>query len=577
MMKKILNIFCSALVLAGLAACEKGGTSGDSKIQEPKLVALTGTEINGTKLATGIDLAGVITDASTGKGIAGVAVTDGYQYVKTDANGVYQMKRNSKTRKVYYTIPAAYQVPLDNSDHLPLFFSPGFMSKGMSYRCDFTLNKLSAPETDFTLIAIGDPQCQDVKESMRFLGETIPDMKRTMNGGNYPSVYAITLGDITFDSFYMFDPMVRCMRNVMLNDAYLPFFNCMGNHDHNSLVKATGNQVQDDYSASEEYVKHFGPSDYSFDRGNAHIIVMDNVAVTSITSSSSPNSLTWSYTNKLLPEQLEWLKQDIAMVENPESKLVIFCAHQPVRNHASSTYKDLMGYLSKFAEAHIFIGHTHYQQNYIHNVNGKEIYEHIHGAACGAWWTANSSVTGSPNGYSVYNVRGNKIKDWFLKGTDRDEKYQMRIYDGDQEYGSETRPNSPKIKVKWSTPELSVGKFVVKGNAIFKNAFVAEVFDDDGTYWTVEFWQNGQKVGDFVRVADGGICNVPICAFWYNDKNKSTDTWCNRTASHYWYYKPASGKPAEEKNWEVRAVRKYPNGGSATYKTSKLTTDYSEY
>ena len=53
-------------------------------------------------------------------------------------------------RKVYYTIPAAYQVPLDNSDHLPMFFSPGTMSKGLAYRCDFVLNKLSAPETDFT-------------------------------------------------------------------------------------------------------------------------------------------------------------------------------------------------------------------------------------------------------------------------------------------------------------------------------------------------------------------------------------------------------------------------------------------
>ena len=106
---------------------------------------------------------------------------------------------------------------------------------------------------------------------------------------------------------------------------------------------------------------------------------------------------------------------------------------------------------------------------------------------------------------------------------------------------------------------------------------MAEVFDDDNQYWSLEFWQNGQKVGDFIRAADGGLNNVPICAFWYNDKGKTTDTWCNRTASHYWYYKPASGKPAEEKNWEVRAVHKYPNGGSVTYKTSKLTTDYSEF
>ena len=76
MLKKFLNIFCSALVLAGLSACEKSGSTAQ-KTHEPKLVSLTGSEINGTKLTTGIDLAGVITDAATGKGIPGVAVTDG--------------------------------------------------------------------------------------------------------------------------------------------------------------------------------------------------------------------------------------------------------------------------------------------------------------------------------------------------------------------------------------------------------------------------------------------------------------------------------------------------------------------
>ena len=39
--------------------------------------------------------------------------------------------------------------------------------------------------------------------------------------------------------------------------------------------------------------------------------------------------------------------------------------------------------LSEYAEAHLMIGHTHYNQNYIHSVNGKTIYEHIQGAACG--------------------------------------------------------------------------------------------------------------------------------------------------------------------------------------------------
>lgn len=58
-------------------------------------------------------------------------------------------------------------------------------------------------------------------------------------------------------------------------------------------------------------------------------------------------------------------------------------------NHAG-----VLDLLSEFAEAHIMIGHTHYQQKYIHTRNGKKIFEHIHGAACGAWWTSTLCADG---------------------------------------------------------------------------------------------------------------------------------------------------------------------------------------
>lgn len=577
-MKKLTYLICYALLVAGLVGCSKDEETpigGDSKA--PECSELTETSINGTQLTSGVDLAGLITDDS-GKGIAGVAVTDGYQFVKTDANGVYQMTRNSLSRNVYITVPAEYQIPLDDTYHLPMFYSP-MLTKGQAYRCDFKLKKLDAPETDFTLLMIGDPQCQAIDDAARFLGETIPDIRRTMESGKYsPNIYAVTLGDITFDSFYMFGPMVNTMKNIVISGRYLPVFNSTGNHDHNSKVKATGDREMDDYNSLEEYVKYFGPVDYSFDRGNAHIVVMDNVYVSKISSSKSPNGLTWDYSNELTDTQMEWLRQDIANVKNPESKLIVFCTHQPIRSKESDgNYTEVMNLISQFAEAHIMVGHTHYTQNYIHNdVNGKQVYEHIHGAACGAWWSANSNVTGSPNGYNIYDVKGSKIEDWLLKPTDRDAGYQMRIYDGNQTYRSENDPEKTKYDVNWYT-SITSGTIKMKGFAAAKNSFVAEVFDDDSQYWTLEFWQNGQKVGDFKRAADSGLSNMAICAFWFNDKGKNTETWCNSTAGHYWYYTPASGNPSEEQNWEVRATHTFPNGGSVTFTANKLTTDYSEF
>ena len=56
--------------------------------------------INGTKIQEGNNLVGLITDTETGKGIAGVAVSDGYTFTTTDKNGVYQFVGNPLTRVV---------------------------------------------------------------------------------------------------------------------------------------------------------------------------------------------------------------------------------------------------------------------------------------------------------------------------------------------------------------------------------------------------------------------------------------------------------------------------------------------
>ena len=49
---------------------------------------------NGTAINPDNNVAGLISDVDSGMGIVGIAVTDGYTFVVTDANGVYQMKRN---------------------------------------------------------------------------------------------------------------------------------------------------------------------------------------------------------------------------------------------------------------------------------------------------------------------------------------------------------------------------------------------------------------------------------------------------------------------------------------------------
>lgn len=580
----ILRFAAVFAIIGALAACNKDDNGGDNPGGggEEENVKV----INGTTILEGNNAVGLVYDAATKQGIAGVPVTDGYSYTVTDENGVYQMAANRYCRKVYLSLPADCAVPLNSSTHLPEFFSTKVFDKTKVNRNDFALTK-QAPEEKFTLVMIGDPQCQTDANVSRYVQETIPDMQAFLNAsqaeGKYPNPYCVTLGDVTFDSYPTWEPMKKSMSNVkLMSGSYLPFFQCIGNHDHNSKVNSG------EYEATEKFVDVFGPVDYSFNRGKVHVIVMDDIQVTNIKTNSSPNNATWEYTGGFTSAQYRWLQDDIAHVDDKANKIVFLCMHIPMRAGASSGgssfnkdayYTETLNLLKQFKDAHIMIGHTHYPQNYIHTgykcKSGRPIYEHVHGAACGGWWCCNSNVTGAPNGYSMYEIEGNTVKNWLPKGTGKDADHQMRVYDGSQIY-----TGAKQYEYAWYRTTNIGGSASINavGFAATQNCFVAEVWDDDNTNWKLEFYQDGKKVGDFTRIPDGKCCNICITSYFFNELGKNTDSWNNKTASHYWYYKPASGAPKTEKNWEVRATQTIPDSGVInTYSETGLTTGYEDF
>ena len=155
----------------------------------------------------------------------------------------------------------------------------------------------------------------------------------------------------------------------------------------------------------------------------------------------------------------------------------------------------------------------------------------------------------------------------------------MRIYDGNQAWGNESGLVANYV-LRWYTVNNSVGTGpdTAKGYASFKDSFVAEVWDDDWANWSLEFWQDGVLKGNFTRVPEKACCNIAITSFYYNKIGMDSDAYCSKVGTHYWYYKPASGNPASETGWEVRATVTYPfSGEKRTFTCSRLTTDYSEY
>ena len=152
-----LILFAAAVLVA--AACDKTPNdpvipSESTAATDPVMTELTESTINGTAIADDMTVAGLVSDPNTKQPIPGVYISDGYSWARTDANGVYQIKTHARARRVWMRTPAAYKIG-QASDGYPNFFPKKNLTSGKRYRVDFFLEPLDAPETEFTLLAIG--------------------------------------------------------------------------------------------------------------------------------------------------------------------------------------------------------------------------------------------------------------------------------------------------------------------------------------------------------------------------------------------------------------------------------------
>ena len=103
-------------------------------------------------------------------------------------------------------------------------------------------------------------------------------------------------------------------------------------------------------------------------------------------------------------------------------------------------------------------------------------YEHVHGAACGAWWHSTINTDGTPNGYAIYKVKGATIDNWVYKATGFDPDFQIRLYRGSD------------IFMEGYTPSY---QFYYKGD----DQIVANIWNADKD-WKIEVYENGTKTGE---------------------------------------------------------------------------------
>lgn len=361
------------------------------------------------------------------KGIEGVAVSDGYVVTLTDANGVYQIKSEKKNPYVFISIPSGYEVSSDGI--LPQFYQTVSSDAGKVDRRDFELYE-AGDQTDHTMLFFGDIHLAGGKQNDRTQFTSFTrEVNSFIAANSGKKIYAMTLGDMTWDYYwysknYCFDQYLADA-NVIKG---LQVFHTIGNHDHD--MNAIG-----DWDTALKYKESLCPNYYSFNIGKIHYVVLDDIECTNATASQT-NGDYRTYNQTVVPDDLNWLKADLAKVS--KSTPVVVTLHAPVfgksGSDALSNTSALTACFSGFSDVTFVSGHTHKLYTVLDSGTGK-VKEYNNGAVCAAWWWTgyytpglNIAQDGAPSGYRIMDVKGSEMTSYF-KTIGKADTYQFRSYD----------------------------------------------------------------------------------------------------------------------------------------------------
>lgn len=343
---------------------------------------------------------------SQGTGVSEVYVTDGYGITKTDSQGDFQLTLDSRAQYIYITSPSGYTVAVENS--VPQFYkeiTAGIKNNG----AHFVLQKVTGGDNKHHIVAIGDPQVRNQAEVDK-LQPILNYLKEDIKNNFDAPVHTMVVGDIVFDVSSMHEASKNAFASLGV-----PVYYAIGNHDH-IPNKNSPASISYDKPSERDYLKNYGPKYYSFDKGQVHYIVFDNIIF-----SGGPNT---DYDVNISEEQMQWIRKDLSYVAS--DKVVILMSHSPTKSRVKAYYgnsPELFSMLTRFKDVHILTGHTHYNSVMYDNTN---ITDHIVGAICGGWWEGEVCPDGTPVGYKIFDIDGTDVK-WRYKSKEFPED-QFTVY-----------------------------------------------------------------------------------------------------------------------------------------------------
>ena len=350
-----------------------------------------------------------------GTPVAAVTVSDGIECVKTDSLGHFALRRRAAAHFVYYTVPNWAEVPThSHKDHTACIYQRITPTDSVY---DFRLKPLpTGKENRYAMLVFGDPQVTNayspyytgpndnpvkITDVARFSKETMTDVRKTLKAlpADLP-VYGLSMGD-DVQYYGGFNATLETKIRKTLGSSRMRLFSVIGNHDQDG---------KDLYKRKWE--EAWGPTDYSFDRGDEHYVCFNDCHF-------YRGSIYWQ-PGELTDQQMAWLRQDLALAD--KQKKVVLCYHIPLTmgtrpkkgaepvgiateegHFASSRLAEILALLDTFKGGYeLFCGHTHFALNHEVDYHGRHLLEHCHAAACGNIWQSNINICGTPNGYYVY-------------------------------------------------------------------------------------------------------------------------------------------------------------------------------
>lgn len=378
--------------------------------------------------------------------VANVVVSDGTEVTVTDDKGIYELKSAKKWGYVFISVPSGYEVAAEGV--FPQFYQTLKGAADVVEQKDFKLTKVDGQDR-YKLFLLGDMHLANRTNDAAQFTQFTTDLNAYMAQHSGQKMYALTLGDMTWDLYWYKNnyalPQYRETINRQVKN--LQIYHTMGNHDNDFMTTS-------DYDAAVKYVDCIGPTFYSFNIGQVHYVVMDNIDCSAYNGTDSRN-----YVKKLSNEQLKWLAKDLAYVDKSTPLLVAMHAqiYKPTStgfafDHDSANTEALLAALDGY-EVHFVTGHTHKVYNITPDddvVKGRDIHEHNSGAICASWWWSGNltpgvhvSIDGAPGGYAIWDIDGTDFA-WLYKSTGWPEEYQFRSYDlNNVSFSMDDVPNIP--------------------------------------------------------------------------------------------------------------------------------------